>query len=151
MHDTIPHGKPAPDAGPSGCHLLLGDDAADHLRRRVKSRDWWLFVANERRGIAFIRHLEDTYFAGPASADCELVMLPALHEGFGVVGLFLAKKSRLSAAALRRELAGSAGPVTEEELQARDINFLHADPTTGWALVRFVGRFLSPRPRPGDN
>jgi hypothetical protein len=78
-------------------------------------------------------------------------MLPAIHEGFGIVGLFLARKSRLSAAALRRELDGSAGPVTEEELQTRDINFLHADLTTGWALVRFVAGFLSPRARPEDN
>jgi hypothetical protein len=131
--------------------LLLGDDAADLRRRRVKSRDWWVFVAYERRGIAFIRHLEDTYFAGPANADRELVMLPALQEGFGIIGLFLAKKSRLSAAALRRELDGSAGPVSEEELQARDINFLHADPTTAWALVRFVAGFLYPPVRPEDN
>jgi hypothetical protein len=78
-----------------GGTLLIGQDAADHVRRRLDSREWWVLVTSERQGTAFAGHIERTYYAGAANKDFELLMLPALAEGFGIVGLFLAKKSRL--------------------------------------------------------
>jgi hypothetical protein len=52
---------------------------------------------------------------------------------------------------LRRELADGVGPITVEELRARDILFVHPNPRVAAALAAFVHDFLSPRPYPEDN
>jgi len=80
-----------------------------------------------------------------------LLVLPALPEGFGFDGLFLAKKVRMPADRLQREIADRVGPITEEELRTRDVLFPHPDLKTAQALAEFLADFLKRRPRPEDN
>jgi len=151
--ETTRAGMPDPDppgAAPSGA-LLTGRTAATHVNRRLDSRDWWLLVTCEPLGAGFLAHLERTYYAGQANKDFEVILLPALHEGFGLVGLWLAKKSRMPADRLGRELAGKVGPITVEELMVNDVIFPHPDVKVARALAGFVCDFLARRLRPEDN
>jgi hypothetical protein len=128
--------------------LLLGRDAAELINARLASRDWWLFVVCERTGIAFAKHIENTYFAGEANKDFELVVAPALEEGFGIVAFLLAKKSRLPYERLRGELSNAAAaPDGGERVHDQDILFLHPESHVAAALADFVQDYLSPRAR----
>jgi len=131
--------------------ILTGRHAAAHIHRRLASRAWWLIVACERQGIAFCSHIERTYYSGSANKDFELVVMPAMREGFGFVGLFLARKTRMSADRLQREIADRVGPISVEELLERDVLFPHPDVKVAAALAEFVVDFLKGRPRPEDN
>jgi len=110
-----------------------------------------LLATCERRGTAFLARLEQTYYAGEAHKDFEVVILPALREGFGFIGLFLAKKSRLPAERLQREIEGKVGPVSAKELRERDVIFLHPGVEVAQALAEFVVEFLRRRVRTEDN
>jgi hypothetical protein len=146
--------KRLPVLGPSGTGVsgavLTGQDAAAHIRRRLASRDWWLLVTCERRGTDFLAHLERTFYAGPANKDFEVVLLPALHEGFGLVGLFLARKCRLPVDRLQREMTARIGPITVKELRVKDVLVLHPDVKVARALAEFVVTFLRRRSSPED-
>jgi hypothetical protein len=153
MIDNKPDGRrAAPDLPTSALsgRLLTGRDAAAHILRRLASREWWLFVTCEGHGNRFLGHLEQSYYAGPANKDFEVVLLPAIHEGLGLVGLFLARKSRLPADQLQREFASRVGPITVEELQARDVLVPHPDVRVAGALARYLCVFLARRPGPGE-
>jgi hypothetical protein len=153
MHDA--NRKPPPPNNPSRPSLsgavLTSKSAATLIKGYLASRDWWLLVTNEPRGNAFVADLERTYYSGEANRDFEVAILPALAEGFGVVSLFLAKKSRMPPEQLQREFAARVGPITVEELRARDVLFPHPDMTVAAALARFVGEILGWCPRPEDN
>jgi hypothetical protein len=137
---------------PPGGTPLVGEDAAAHLSRRLDSREWWLIVTCEACGISFASHLERTFYAGAANRDFELLMLPALQEGFGMVGIFLARKARLPAERLQRELARHVGgEIGVEELRERDVLFPHPDTHVAAALADFMAGFLSPPVRPEAN
>jgi hypothetical protein len=138
-------------SGLSGA-LLLGQGAAAHLSRRLDSRQWWLIVTCEACGISFASHLERVYYAGEANRDLELVVLPAIAEGFGLVCLYLAKKSRLPAERLHRELSRHVGTeISVEDMRTRDVLFPHPDTRVAAALAEFMVGFLSPPVRPEDN
>jgi hypothetical protein len=143
-------GKPAP-SGLSG-RLFRGRDGAAHISRRLATRDWWLFATCDPAGTAFLDHLEHTYYAGEAGRDFELLLMPALAEGFGVVGLFLARKNRLPADQLAREINSRVGgPITAAELRRRDVLFPHEDTRIAAALAEWLVGFLRPSVRPEDN
>ena len=78
-------GKPSP--GDPSLRLVAGDDGAAHVNRRMASRDWWLFVTCDPAGTAFRDHLERTHYAGKASEDFELLLMPALAEELRALGL----------------------------------------------------------------
>jgi len=139
-----------PGTAPSGA-ILTGRSAAALINRRLASRDWWLIVACERQGIAFCSHIERTFYSGKANKDFELVVMPALHEGFGVVGLFLAKKNRMPAERLQREITEWVGPISVAELLERDVLFPHPDVMVAAALAEFLVDFLKGRRRSEDN
>jgi len=154
IHDeTTGTGMPDPEPpGRAGSRALLtGRSAAAHINRRLDSRDWWLLVTCERHGTAFLAHLERTYYAGQANKDFEMILLPALHEGFGVVCLFMAKKGRMPADRLCQEITDNVGPISVQELRTLDVLFPHPDGATAAALARFVVDFLARRSRQEDN
>jgi hypothetical protein len=148
------NGKRPPVLGPSSTGVsgavLTGRDAASSIRRRLALRDWWLFITCERQGTDFLAHLARTFYAGDANKDFEVVLLPALHEGFGLVGLFLARKSRLPVDRLQREMTARIGPITVKELRVKDVLVPHPDVKVARALAEFVVTFLRRRPRPED-
>jgi hypothetical protein len=136
--------SPVPTPADSGTHgaLLAGRNAAAHINGRLASGSWWLFVTYEPRGNAFLAHLERTYYWGPANSDFELLMLPAIGEGIGMIILWLAKKTRLPPEQLQKEFATSVGPISVRELRKRDILLPNPDEAKATALAEFVSRFL---------
>jgi hypothetical protein len=159
MIPNDPRGNPAPNPSHFGdmprgqfqSGLLTGRDAAAHINQRLASRQWWLFVTCDERGAGFLAHLEAMFYSGEGNMDFEVVVLPALNEGFGVVAMFLARKSRMSADQLHREMVERVGPISVEELRTRDVLFPHPDVKLAGALAEFVVDFLKRRPRPEDN
>jgi hypothetical protein len=151
MASELKNGKPTLPGGLSG-RLVAGRDGADHIRARLASHDWWLFCTCDPDGTAFLSHLERTYYPGEANRDFELLVMPALAEGFGIIGLFLAKKSRLPADRLCREINERVGgQITAAQLRERDVLFPHTDVRVAAALTEFVSEFLTRRPRPEEN
>jgi hypothetical protein len=131
--------------------IVAGRDAAAHVGRRLASREWWLFVVNEGRGIGFLAHLERRYYGGEAGRDFEVLALPALREGLGFVALCLLKKSRLPPERLQREIADRVGLIGAGELQDRDVFVLHPETGIAAALAALLYDFLAGRPGPEDD
>jgi hypothetical protein len=131
--------------------LLDTQGAARLINDRLRSRQWWVLVTNEPFGTRFAGHLEQRYYAGETNRHFDVLVIPAFREGFGLVSLFLARKSCMPAELLQQEIAGKVGPISLEELRVRDVLFPHADIEGAAALATFVSGFLGRRPRPEDN
>src|SRR5262245_21051815 len=76
--------------------LLDLEDTRCHLRERFDSKEWWVFLTAGGSGDHFLCELEERFYSGPRNKHYELVVIPALHAGLGMLGLALARKTLLT-------------------------------------------------------
>jgi hypothetical protein len=128
----------------NGISLLPLGDARALLLDRVESREWWIFVSVGSLGAELMEDIEGKHYRGKANRDFEMVVLPALGEGLGIVCLALARKSRMSKTQLLRIFDRHDMP-HEAEMLARgkhDVIGLVADAAVGYRLQRFLTHVL---------
>lgn len=97
-------------------------DLIDKMRQYVNSREWWVLVPVDAYAVTVLKVIEHTYYKGaPAALDFELFM-PTPATGCPVSGVFLARKSRMTAAQLAAALRNPKA--TEAAFLKRDIIIL---------------------------
>jgi hypothetical protein len=120
--------------------LATKEEASAHICKRIDSKEWWVFVANTTDGIHMVSSLEAKFYSGKKNRDFELLMIPAIQDGHGIIGVFLAKKKHMKP----RDLASSIGLdgdlYQEEVLAAKDIIVAHHCEEYASGLLAYVLR-----------
>jgi hypothetical protein len=150
MYEPRTNAEPRPATGLRAA-AFTGGDVVALINDRVKSRSWWIFVTAEPCGYGLLGHLEKTFYPGAANTDFQVLVLPKLAEGLGILVVFLAKKSRMSSVALEREIVAQGGPITVEDSRTRDVFVLHPDLQGAAVMAEVVGKLLGWPPRPGGS
>ncbi len=74
-----------------GLAMLTEAEALTEIRKRLLSREWWLFIG----ASPLAQEAEETYYPdGDPAEDFELFMCP--RPDLGLVGLMFARKTRMS-------------------------------------------------------
>jgi hypothetical protein len=95
-----------------GVRILGRDDAVERFERLLNSRDWWCVPVISGAALDVGRAVEDRYYDGAASSDCEVMLGPL--PPFGQHATMLFHKRRMTSAELGA-LLGEFGPGTDFE------------------------------------
>lgn len=118
-----------------GIDLIDDKQIKQLLKDRLRSREWWLFIAPDMRGNELMAIIEKRFYSGDANADFELIM--QMHQELGLYAIVLAKKSHLPKAKLAKLIG-----VTVEELAERDVICPRESQAEQTAIIKFISHWL---------
>ena len=110
-----------------GVSLLSEDDGIALIRQRLRSRKWWMLLGIDNHSTGWMSAIESRFYSGKKGRDFDLVMVIA--PGRAVIGVALAKKTRMSPSQLSAFIAKESGqpPMNDELLTEKDCLCITAD------------------------
>lgn len=90
--------------------LATPEEAIKHIVGRIRSHEWWCILAPDSMGAHMACDVEQKYYTEDgANKDFELIMAVNPFPGCAILGVFLGRKSRMSAAELKTVIDGHTG------------------------------------------
>jgi hypothetical protein len=133
---------------------LSSEECIVLLRHRLQSRSWWCFITVDPSGTDAVARIEEKFFSGKANRDFNLLILPVQDSGLvGMMGVFLAKKTRLSPSQLASHFDEEGMPHEAEALTGgrRDIIALSVDPERVARAILLLNDMIGPLPSEEDS
>ena len=118
--------------------------AVEMIRERVASREWWVILAADQMGIDMAREVEEAHYQGDAALDFDMLVAARPFDGCPMLGVFFARKSRMTVEQLKAVIDGHTGD-PEHDVMTSDTDQGQA------ALMWFLANLAAgPPATPGD-
>lgn len=122
--------------------MLNQDGACALMRDRLESGKWWTFLNVCGHGASFLMRLEQQHYAGKRNKDFDVLILPALHVGLGVVCVSFAAKRWTSTKEMSKLFDEFSMPRQAELVGEKDVFAFAKTDALGMAAGEYVERMI---------